>query len=807
MSEKKLVAIQLIELIVSIYDIVTLPLYYIIQQPWRARQLGTQLRARKIDEHTWVNVDSNLDKSGRASVATLDQLFRDSVSTYAERDCLGVRKILAVEYKDSGAQNEASVSDVPSSARTISKYVLDDEYTWFTYAQVEKIVTRLSAGLVNLCSETLVNADGTRKVLICADTCMPWFLLAHACFRNNIIVVTAYTTLDDEAILHSIQQTEVRILVVSQKFAKRIPNIIESAPLVETVIILDEPLPGCLDEISALKSLLGTTNVKQIISYEAILARGDGAEESISSVPTANDIAVLMYTSGSTGKAKGVMLSHSNIVYTSLAFSGPDISHEDRYIGYLPLGHVLELAAECIFLRNGSTIAYSSPMTLTSFSPMIKKGQYGDAHIFRPTMMGAVPLVLDRIRNTIQQTVKSRSKFYDQLINDFVIRYKRYWWERYYETPIMNLLICREFNMIMGGRIRAICSGGAALSRDTQEYLRYVTNYTVLQGYGLTETSAAASFCDIHDRRCNHVGAPYPTIRLSLESWSDYSVEDKPYPRGEIVIAGQPVSLGYYKMDELTKEAFFVKDGIRHFRTGDIGMVLPDGCLKIIDRKKDIVKPLSGEYISLSEIENTFRTVPMIENILVYCSQYSNHIVALIKPEINEVRREAKQLFNESGQTSEMFRELIWKTSLAGKNLRSTAEYKNDQHQANGTLGIKRVNGSKNVHSETDLKASEVSSKSLNVGILDELNDETLCSNPWLVERFLRKIQTEGSKKGLRRTHIPSRIKLVCDEWSPESGLVTASFKLRRREIERRYENDIKQLYAELGQKIDQNPA
>ena len=78
----------------------------------------------------------------------------------------------------------------------------------------------------------------------------------------------------------------------------------------------------------------------------------------------------------------------------------------------------------------------------------------------------------------------------------------------------MNWLICHQLNQIMGGQIRAICSGGAALSRDTQEYLRYVTNYTVLQGYGLTETSAAASFCDIHDRRCNVAGAPYPIVRL-----------------------------------------------------------------------------------------------------------------------------------------------------------------------------------------------------------------------------------------------------------------------------------------------------
>lgn len=767
-------SIRLIELVVNLFDLLTFPLYYLIQQPWKVEQQATRIRARQVDDFTWANIDSKLDKSNKRSVDTLDQLFRESVATYATKNCLGVRKILAVEYKDSvhnGAKSNLNGAgsrkvSTPTKAtinKVISKYDLDNKYTWFTYKQIEDVVIQLSAGLINLCNDSLMNSDGSRKVLICADTCMQWFLIAHACFRNNVTVVTAYTTLDDDAILHSIQQTEVKILVVSQKFANRLPEIIKYSPNVDTIIILDEPLPGLQDEIYSLKSLLTTTIVKRILSYKDILSKGQACEESIVDVPKANDIAVLMYTSGSTGKAKGVILTHKSIVYTALSFSGPgDISHEDRYIGYLPLGHVLELAAECIFLRNGSTIAYSSPFTLTNQSPMIKKGQYGDAYIFRPTIMGAVPLVLDRIKNAVQQAVKSQGPFYDQLINGFVVKYKRYWWERYYDTPIMNYLICKKFNMILGGKIRAICSGGAALSRDTQEYLRHVTNFTVLQGYGLTETSAAASFCDIYDRRYNIVGAPYPIVHVKLESWADYSVHDKPYPRGEIIIGGQPVSAGYYKMDDLTKESFYYneKHKMYYFRTGDIGLMLPDGVLKIIDRKKQIVKPLSGEYISLSEIETAFSTAAIIENICVYCSQYSNYIVALVRPEQRELRQEAIRFYN----SNEEFQKSIEKS-----------------------VGF-RTNNQKEI-----------------AAIIDNMDNETLCQNKVLVEEVLKLLQAEGAKRKLKRTQIPSKIKLVCEEWSPESGLVTASFKLRRREIERHYANDIKQLYAELGQNIDQD--
>lgn len=792
----KLLSIRLIELLVNLFDFITLPLYYLIQQPWKLEQLANRMRARQVDSFTWANVDNKLDKSNKKSVDTLDQLFRESVATYAAKDCLGVRKILAVEYKDHPnttnttttsingnnnklSQNGFNIADNNNSKtnnsklsndnqRTIVKYNLDNKYTWYSYKQIEDLVIQLSSGLISLCYNSLDNSDGSKKLLICADTCMQWFLIAHACFRNNVTVVTAYTTLDDEAILHSIQQTEVKILVVSQKFAHRLYKIIENSPLIDTIIILDDPLPGVEDEIYNLKkNLLNKTNIKTIISYKDLLIRGQNVDESIIDVPRANDIAVLMYTSGSTGKAKGVMLSHKSIVYTALSFSGPgDISHEDRYIGYLPLGHVLELAAECIFLRNGSTIAYSSPFTLTNYSPMIKKGQYGDAYIFRPTIMGAVPLVLDRIKNSVQQTIKSQGPFFDQLLNDFVVRYKRYWWDRYYSTPIMNLLICRKFNMILGGKIRAICSGGAALSRDTQEYLRHVTNYTVLQGYGLTETSAAASFSDIYDRRYNIVGAPYPIVHVKLESWADYSVQDQPYPRGEVIIGGQPVSSGYYKMDELTKESFFVDEntGIRYFRTGDIGLMLPDGVLKIIDRKKQIVKPLSGEYISLSEIEMALSTAPIIENICVYCSQYSNYIVALVRPDQKELKAQAIQLFYDKTNEGETFKRSLEKLY------------------------------------SLDIKSKEVVSRFFN-----KIDNETLCNNSFLVERILKLLQREGAQKKLKRTQIPSKIKLVSDEWSPESGLVTASFKLRRREIERHYANDIKQLYAELGQNIDQD--
>lgn len=778
----KLTSIWFIECIVNLYDIVTLPLYYLIQQPWKSRQAAHRTRAIQVGEFVWVNVDSKLvnEKKNRKPVATLDELFRDSVATFATKDCLGVRKVIGVEYKEASNQN-GGITKVNGlrqpGKREIKNLILDDKYTWYSFSQVEQTVIKLSAALTNICDDSITSPDGSRKILICADTCIQWFLTAHACFRNNITVVTAYTNLDDSAILTTINESETKVLVVSQNFAHRVPRILEKAPLVDTIIILDEPLPGVEDEGNNLRDLLSRGNIKRLISYNKLLEQGANMKENILSVPKKEDIAVLMYTSGSTGKAKGVMLTHHSIVYTSLSFSGPgDINPEDRYIGYLPLGHVLELAAECIFLRNGSTIAYSSPFTLTDQSSMIKKGQKGDASLFKPTIMGAVPLVLDRIKNSLQQAIKSRGPFYDQLINDFVVRYKRYWWERYYDTPVMNLLLCRQFKNILGGHLRAICSGGAALSKETQEYLRHVTATVVIQGYGLTETSAAASFSDVLDRRYNVVGPPYPTVQLKLESWSDYTVHDKPYPRGEIIIGGQPVSAGYYRMDDLTKEHFYTdpETGTRYFRTGDIGLMLPDGVLKIIDRKKDIVKPLSGEYISLSAIESALIGCPVVENILIYCSQYSNYIVAIVRPNSKELRSLAIQLFCDANESGNEFRESIMKAFIAESG-------------------------------DIDPKDGRPETVEKIAHFFQSISLETLCSNKILIAKTLELIQDAARRNKLKRTQTPIKIKLATEEWNQESGLVTASFKLRRREIEKCYSDDIKQLYLELGQKIDQN--
>ena len=194
-------------------------------------------------------------------------------------------------------------------------------------------------------------------------------------------------------------------------------------------------------------------------------------------------------------------------------------------------------------------------------------------------------------------------------------------------------------------------------------------------------------------------------------------------PRGEIVIGGPHVSEGYFEMPDKTREDFFESEsGVRFFRTGDIGQLRPDGSLRIIDRKKDLVKLQGGEYVSLGKVEASLKIHPCVENLCVYADPRKLSTVAIVVPE--------KGFMEEK----------------AGKE------------------------GSK----------------------------EDLCNDPKVVDAVLDALRQQGAQVGLERWEIPKAVTLTAVDWTPESGLVTAAFKLRRRQIQEKYQEEIDGLYAKL---------
>lgn len=410
----------------------------------------------------------------------------------------------------------------------------------------------------------------------------------------------------------------------------------------------------------------------------------------------------------------------------------PELGPKDVYLAYLPLAHVLELAAECTMCAVGASIGYGTPLTLTDTSNKIKKGTRGDASELKPTLMTAVPAILDRVRDGVRKTVDAKGGLAKKL---FDIAYERRlaamegsWLGAWgLEKLLWDALVFKRIQAILGGHVRDMLSGGAPLSGDTQRFINICMGTPIGQGYGLTETCAGATFSEWDDTTVGRVGPPIPNCYIKLINWEEggYTIMDSPMPRGEIVIGGPSVTLGYFQNQAKTDEVYKVdENGMRWFYTGDIGQFHPDGCLEIVDRKKDIVKLQHGEYVSLGKVEAILVVSPYVENIMLHADPFHSYVVALIVASQTALENWAKK-------------EGIQYTDIAD-----------------------------------------------------------LCQKQEAVKEVLLSLQKVGKSAKLERIEIPTKIKLLSEPWTPESGLVTAALKLKRENLKKRFAEDLKALYA-----------
>jgi long-chain acyl-CoA synthetase len=175
-------------------------------------------------------------------------------------------------------------------------------------------------------------------------------------------------------------------------------------------------------------------------------------------------------------------------------------------------------------------------------------------------------------------------------------------------------------------------TGSAPIDSAVLDFLKIVFCCPILEGYGLSETSGAATATDIQDGVPSHVGGPVETVKIRLRDVPEmnYLCTDKPYPRGEICFKGPIVFDGYYKRPDKTAEAF---DHAGWFMTGDVGIIFPNGSVKIVDRSKNIFKLSQGEYIAPEKLENIFIMSELVAQAFVYGDSLKNCIVAVIVPE------------------------------------------------------------------------------------------------------------------------------------------------------------------------------
>ncbi|KAK1168454.1 long-chain-fatty-acid--CoA ligase 3b [Acipenser oxyrinchus oxyrinchus] len=699
--------LQVLHSIIWVYSAVTFLPWYFLSGASQNLSRAKRVKARPVNSTPGSPYRSVNSVHCLASVLypgcdTLDKVFEFAKHRYRERDCLGTRELISEE------------DEIQPNGKVFKKVILG-RYNWLTYEETYLAAAHFGSGLAALGQKPKSN------IAIFCETRAEWIITAQACFMYNIPLVTLYSTLGGPAIAHGLNETEVTHIITSKDLLQsRLKAILLQVPRLQHIILVD-------DKPTAWADFPRGIVVHSMATVQALGAKTQNMSKPPNQ-PVPSDIAVIMYTSGSTGIPKGVMISHSNLIagITGMAERIPNLGREhDTYIGYLPLAHVLELSAELVCVSHGCRIGYSSPQTLADQSTKIKKGSKGDTSVLKPTLMAAVPEIMDRIYKNVMTKVEEMNRVQRTL---FVLayNYKMEQISKGYSTPLCDSFVFRKVRSLLGGKTRVLLSGGAPLSAATQRFMNICFCCPVGQGYGLTETCGAGTISEMSDYSTGRVGAPLVCCEIKLKNWEEggYYCTNKPNPRGEILIGGPNVAMGYYKNEVRNKEDFFVdENGQRWFCTEDIGECHPDGCLKIVDRKKDLVKLQVGEYVSLGKVEAVLKNCSLIDNICAYANSDQSYVIGFIVP---------------------------------------------NQKQLLALAELKKIRGTW----------------------------EEICNNSEMEKEVIRVMAEAAIGGKLEKFETPVKVRLSAEPWTPETGLVTDAFKLKRKALKTHYQDDIERMYG-----------
>jgi long-chain acyl-CoA synthetase len=475
--------------------------------------------------------------------------------------------------------------DAPAFQRLRTAEVIED----ISYAEAAELVRNASGGLVH------AGVSRGDRVAILSENRPEWAIVDYACLCSGVIDVPIYPTLTAVQVAYILSDSGTGLVFVSS--AEQAAKVREAA--------VECPHPVSIVAFDA------TDGGEE--SWEGFLERGAELAadadtfraEALSVRP--GDVATVLYTSGTTGDPKGVVLTHNNIASNVTASVRIlPIGHADNTVSFLPLSHILQRMVDYLFFWTGCRIGY--PRSLDSLIVDLKQ--------LAPTVVVSVPRIYEKIYNGVMDARGIKKRLIDWAVRvadrtaDLRLSGKEPSGLLALQYGIADRLVFGKVKAAVGGRLRFFVSGGGPLAPALNRFF-YSIGLTILEGYGLTETSPVTNVNTVTDFRIGTVGKPIPGTEVRI-------ADD-----GEILIRGPQVMKGYYNKPA---ETAAVLDEEGWFATGDIGEIDDEGFLRITDRKKDLLVTAGGKNVAPQPIENRLATHPLVEQAVMvgdrrrYCS-------------------------------------------------------------------------------------------------------------------------------------------------------------------------------------------
>lgn len=469
------------------------------------------------------------------------------------------------------------------------------EWVKYNIRQYREMVDNISYGFLALGIQ-----QGDRIAQISPNR-SEWNFVDMAVLQVGAIHVPIYPTISESDYCYILNHAEVKYLFISgMELLRKIQHVLPDIPHIQGIFTYKEHLE--------------LKNLSELIDLGIQNKNSELLEQRKASIHP-DDVATIIYTSGTTGNPKGVMLTHNNLISNFKAVSYiPPFGEEARAVSYLPLCHVYERMLNYLYQYLGFSIYYAENLGMITENMKDVK----------PEILSTVPRLLEKIHDKLFDTgrkLKGIKRWIFFWALHLALRYElkgANGWFYELKRKIYDKLVYVKWREALGGKISLVISGGAALQPRLSRMFT-CARITIIEGYGLTETSPVIAVSDLTE-----YGIKFGTVGPVLRGVQVKIAEDD-----EILCKGPNVMKGYYKEPDLTAESID-QDG--WFHTGDLGHIEPEGQLKITGRKKELFKTSFGKYISPQLIEEKFKESLFIDQIIVL-GEHQKFAGALIVPD------------------------------------------------------------------------------------------------------------------------------------------------------------------------------